>query len=175
MDRAEPKLINFVLATDISQRMRVALEISAVAAIIMILTAFASNTYRHYIAITQVSEGLSLVSTRKVDMVEYRAIHGSWPKPSDNELRMPDNNDFGLGKFVSEVSLTPNGGVDIVFSSDNASTSLRGKTLTLRLATVKENSSGPVSLVCGDGVLPPGLTSSAANRTSIAGVDLPSI
>ena len=101
------------------------IELMVTVAIVGILSAVAIPAYQNYVARSQVSEALSLVSGAKPVVAEYQANHGQFPS-SLNEAGYSG----GLGKFISKTDIGAGGSITATFNS-SASSKISGKTLTL--------------------------------------------
>lgn len=100
------------------------IELMITVAIVGILAAVALPAYQDYVARSQVSEGLTLVSGAKPIIVEYYSNHGNYPISSDIGF----NGYFG--GYVGSTTIGTNGIIVATFS-DDAHRQLRGQTVTL--------------------------------------------
>lgn len=100
------------------------IELMITVAIVGILAAVALPAYQDYVARSQVSEGLTLVSGAKPVIAEYYSNHGSYPSASDIGF-----NGY-TGSYVGTTTIGANGAIVATFS-DDAHRQLRGKTVTI--------------------------------------------
>ena len=107
------------------------IELMITVAIVGILAAVALPAYQDYVARSQVSEGLTLVSGAKPVIAEYYSNHGSYPSASDIGF-----NGY-TGSYVGTTTIGANGAIVATFS-DEAHKQLRGQTVTLTPEEVDE-------------------------------------
>ena len=107
------------------------IELMITVAIVGILAAVALPAYQDYVARSQVSEGLVLVSGAKPVIAEYYSNHGSYPSASDIGF-----NGY-VGSYVGTTTIGADGAIVATFS-DDAHRQLRGQTVTLTPEEVDE-------------------------------------
>ena len=107
------------------------IELMITVAIVGILAAVALPAYQDYVARSQVSEGLTLVSGAKPVIAEYYSNHGSYPTSSDIGF-----NGY-TGSYVGTTTIGADGAIVATFS-DDAHSQLRGQTVTLTPEEVEE-------------------------------------
>jgi type IV pilus assembly protein PilA len=104
------------------------IELMIVVAIIGILAAIAIPSYNDYIARTQVSEAITLISGTKTPLSEWYSDKGHWP------ASIGSISGISNGKYVSTVGIVTNGtGLWIQATMRNAgvNTSIDGETLAI--------------------------------------------
>ncbi len=170
-------VVNLVLATDLSQRLRSALEFGATAGLVILLTALAVSRFETYVLHAQVSEAMMVTSTIRPDIVVHRAQHGEWPASADDlqhsELEVAPRRSGG--KFIDRVELGSDGALSVVFDAEDSHARLANRRLTFRPQTRSDEPGAPVVWTCGLYKPAPGLTLSGDNLTDIAAGDLPSL
>lgn len=175
MRRVSSTFINLIMASDLSQRMRSALDFGAAIALLMILTALALNSFESYIAQSQLSEAFGLSSTIRVDLIAYRAEHGGWPA-TNREIGNADVAEkFYVGEYVDHFELGRDGALTAVFSDDSSVEQLRNRRLTLRPLTLAQEPGAPVAWVCGPHQYPAEMVPGGIDETDISPTELPSI
>ena len=107
------------------------IELMITVAIVGILAVVALPAYQDYVARSQVSEGLTLVSGAKPVIAEYYSNHGSYPTSSDIGF-----NGY-TGSYVGTTTIGTDGEIVATFS-DDAHRQLRGQTVTLTPEEVEE-------------------------------------
>ena len=139
------------------------IELMIVIAIIGILAAIAIPAYQDYTVRSQVTEGLNLAADMKATISEFYANRGAWPTTLA-DMGMAAWTDKS-GKYVSSITVTAGGGLDIAYSGPQANAvRLAGKVLSLRPAL---NPNNDLVWVCGNRASPTGVTApTAANNTS---------
>jgi type II secretory pathway pseudopilin PulG len=158
-----------MIATDMSQRMRSALESGVVIAIIMLLTALAVGRAESFITRVQTSEAIVLNSSVRYDLVTYRASHGHWPASAGATSSSLLNNAERAGRYVVGSDLGPDGSVTFIFGNRSGSASrLHKKRLTFRPGLVTGDAGSPISWYCGGRRPPPGIAIRGDNQTDIA-------
>ena len=135
------------------------IELMIVVAIIGILAAIAIPAYQDYIVRSQVTEGLTMASSVKAAVAEFRADRGSWPA---------DNNALGItttptGKYVSGIAVNA-GQIRITFGGTDVNSAINGQTLFL---TPGVTPSSDVVWRCGNRVI----AASASWAAAISGTD----
>lgn len=162
------------MASDVSQKLRAALEFGAVVAIIMALTAFAVRSFETYVVQSQIVEAFMLTSTVRGEMVAFRAEYGRWPS-SEEELHSTSlSKDSGLGRVVDHLELREGGAISVVFDEENSAEKLQMRRLTFRPLLVISELSGPISWVCASHQTPDGLIVEGLDETDIDTSLLPS-
>lgn len=130
------------------------IELMIVVAIIGILAAVAIPQYQNYVARSQVSEAMNLVSGVKVAVAEYFNSNGSFPsRTSDphSALGLAASGSI-TGKYVASVSVADDGtGVTTITmkSAGDAHNAIAGKTLKL----TPSGSGGSISWTCAVGTM----------------------
>ena len=133
------------------------IELMITVAIVGILAAVALPAYQDYVARSQVSEGLVLVSGAKPVIAEYYSNHGSYPTSLDIGL-----NGY-VGSYVGTTTIGDDGAIIATFS-DDAHRQLRGQTVTLTPEEVEET--GNLRWNCGSSVDSKFLPTSCVNDGS---------
>lgn len=121
------------------------IELMIVVAIIGILAAIAIPAYQDYIVRSQVTEGLTMASSVKAAVAEFRADRGTWPA---------DNTALGIttaptGKYVSGIVVNA-GQIRITFGGTDVNSAINGQTLFL---TPGVTPSADVVWRCGNRVI----------------------
>ena len=162
------------MVSDVSQKLRAALELGTVAAIVMALSAFAARSSETYIIQSQIVEAFMLTSTVRSEMVAFRAEYGRWPS-SEAELHNPTlSQEYGLGSVVDHLELREGGAISVVFDEASSAENLQMRRLTLRPLLVTSEPSGPISWACASHQIPDGLTVGGVDETDIDASQLPS-
>ena len=133
------------------------IELMITVAIVGILAAVALPAYQDYVARSQVSEGLTLVSGAKPVIAEYYSNHGSYPTASDIGF-----NGY-TGSYVGTTTIGADGAIVATFS-DDAHRQLRGQTVTLTPEEVDET--GNLRWSCGSSIDSKFLPTSCVNDGS---------
>ncbi len=116
------------------------IELMIVIAIIGILASLAIPAYQDYMARSQVSEALSMMTVAKNSVLESHSENGSCPENAQAEQ-------FGLAKasdlksrYVDRVEVSTVGdmcNIEVTFKEENISDVLKGKHLNLKLTKYK--------------------------------------
>ena len=130
------------------------IELMITVAIVGILAAVALPAYQDYVARSQVSEGLTLVSGAKPIIAEYYSNHGSYPNANDISF-----NGY-TGSYVGATTIGADGAIVATFS-DDAHRQLRGQTVTLTPEEVEET--GNLRWNCSSSVASKYLPTSCVN------------
>lgn len=167
--------INLIVAADISQKMRFALEFSVVVALILGLTAIAVPDYNAYFARGELTESLVLSSTVKADMMAFRAERGEWPASQTvtGSSALPEG--APMGRYVDYMTIGENGSLTAVFRQDSGPSRLNGQRLTIRPLTITGAPGAPVPWVCGSHGFPRDLTPGGIDETDVEVSVLPAI
>ena len=113
------------------------IELMIVVAIIGILSAVAIPAYSDYIARSQVSEAVNLMSGGKTPMAEYFVDKGLWPSLAENVMGNTS------GKYVSTITITSGAGASTTLTLEarmkdaNVNPAILGKTVRLTSADGK--------------------------------------
>ena len=167
-------MTNLVMASDLSQRMRSALEFGAAMALLMILTVMAISRFESYVIQSQIAEAFGLSSTVRSEMVAHRAERGEWPETISELANGTLAEENYLGAYVDHLELGQDGALTAVFSDDSSAARLQDSRLTFRPLTLPADPSAPVSWLCGPHKYPTELTPGGIDETDIASSDLPS-
>ena len=162
------------MATDLSQRLRSALEFGAAVALLMGLTVLAIGRLDSLVARSQVAESLILTGPTKSELVVHRAQTGEWPPAAGDMALKTLGNETEYGAYVDRVELGGGGALTSVFLEDTPAPGLRGRRLTIRPLTLSADSGAPVSWVCGPHRYPSELAPNGTDETDIDPSDLPS-
>ena len=133
------------------------IELMITVAIVGILAAVALPAYQDYVARSQVSEGLVLVSGAKPVISEYYSNHGAYPTVTDIGF-----NGY-TGSYIGSTTIGDDGAIIATFS-DDAHRQLRGQTVTLTPEEVEET--GNLRWNCGSSVASKYLPTSCVNNGS---------
>ncbi|MGH6623341.1 MAG: pilin [Burkholderiaceae bacterium] len=139
------------------------IELVVVMAIIAILAMMAVPLYRDKLIREQVIEAMRLTDIAKSPIAAAWAAAKTFP--ADNAaagLPVPDK---VVGNYVK--SLTVEAGAIHVSFGNQASSALRGMTLSLRPAVVEDAPIVPVAWVCGYAAAPDKMTVMATNKTDL--------
>jgi len=114
------------------------IELMIVVAIIGILAAVAIPAYQDYIARSQMSEAVSLMSGGKTPLAEYYADKGIWPSTAGDVMGNT------AGKYTNDITLasTPNSGnatLTAAMKASGVNTNIQGKTVQLYTADGGKN------------------------------------
>ena len=134
------------------------IELMIVVAIIGILAAIAIPAYQDYIVRSQVTEGLTMASSVKTAVAEFRADRGTWPA-TEATLGMTSP----TGKYVSGIAVNA-GQIRITFGGTDVNSAINGQTLFL---TPGVTPSSDVVWRCGNRVI----AASASWAAAISGND----
>lgn len=162
------------MATDLSQRMRSALEFGAAIALLMYLTVMAVSRFESYIIQSQITEAFSLSSTARGEMIAHRAERGDWPATISELANSTLAEEDFFSRYVDRLELGQDGALTAVFSLDSPAARLRDRRLTFRPLTLPADPGAPVSWVCGPHEYPRELVPGGIDETNIAPSDLPS-
>ncbi len=145
------------------------IELMAVIAVIAILALIALPSQMERIVKEQIIEGIKLseIATKRVDSFWL----ASGKLPENNEALALPVADKIVNNRVSSVTVEK-GAVHIVFGNQ-ASSSLKGKTLSLRPSVVEDAPAVPITWICGKSAVPAKMTAQGESRTDIAQTHLP--
>jgi type IV pilus assembly protein PilA len=135
------------------------IELMIVVAIIGILAAIAIPAYQDYIVRSQVSEGLTMASSVKTAVAEFRADRGTWPA----DLATLGITVTPTGKYVSGITVA-GGQIQIAFGGTDVNSAIAGSTLFL---TPGVTPSSDVVWRCGSRVI----AASASWAVAVSGTD----
>ncbi|RLA40143.1 MAG: hypothetical protein DRR42_26340 [Gammaproteobacteria bacterium] len=174
MKRSARNFAMLFIASDVSQKLRSAMEFGAAVAIIMALTTLAIRNFETYIVQSQIMEAFGLMSTVRIEMVAYRAEHGEWPAEEPDLHNSTLGQDRDVGNFVDHLELLEGGAISAVFDNEASASNLKGRRLTFRPMIVSSDPSAPIFWACGAYRVPPGFTPGGNDETDIDPSQLPS-
>lgn len=127
------------------------IELMIVVAIIGILAAVAIPAYQDYIARSQVSEAVELLSGGKTPLAEFFADKGRWPSASGSVM-----GNTGPGKYLSSVAKDTGTGtatmtLTATMKSSGVSAAIASKTVLLTGAP--DTSTGAITWTCTKGTI----------------------
>lgn len=156
-------------ASDVGLQLRPALETAVVAGLILLLAALAVENFKALIAYSEITEAFSLAAPVKLDLVEYRALHGEWPISA---TELPATGYPDSGQRVTGIDLRENGAFSISFGANAGE--IAGRRLTFRPAYYSD-SAATISWHCGGRLPREPLRVFAADATDIESAHLPPI
>jgi type IV pilus assembly protein PilA len=123
------------------------IELMIVVAIIGILAAIAIPAYQNYTIRAQVTEGLNLADGWKTAIAEYYANYGQLAQRGQ-----PDRHEQLVSKYVSTVTVTTGGTIQITYGQQANSKSAALLSRLCRTPTPTTTSSGSAVRGCADGL-----------------------
>lgn len=120
------------------------IELMIVVAIIGILASIALPAYQDYIARTQMTEAVTLMSAQKSTIAEIAADEGVFDNADNGSQGIPAATDLA-GKYTAQVAIT-DGVMTATMAATGVSGGIQGGTLTL---TPSLASSGIINWACG--------------------------
>ena len=166
--------VHLIMVTDLSQTLRSTLELGAVVAVLMTLTALAVSYAGGYFARAQIAEALAVSGTVRQEMVAYRAEHGDWPATQADLPHSELNEDERPGSYVAGLDIGDHGSLTALFDDAAPIEELRGRKLSFRPLSVTGQPGAPVSWVCGAHRYADGLGTRGQDETTIDTHLLPS-
>lgn len=148
------------------------LDVSAVVAIIGILSGVAFGTHRDTTAHFRITEVLFLSTEVRASAQEFRAVHGRWPS-ADEYVSSSTAMRRGEAVGTHTQRITHDDGGAVTFILKDGVTQGNGTAVSIRPA-IAEVSSSPVLWVCGNAEPSPGFALHAKNRTDVDPALLPS-
>ena len=128
------------------------IELMIVVAIIGVLASVAVPQYQNYVARSQVSEAISLASSAKTAVSEYRMTKGSFPgSNSAAGVSLAGDGRDVKGTYVNAVDVNADGVITVTMI-DGAPVvdGIRGNTITF---TPDDTTSGSVTWICDGGTI----------------------
>ncbi|MBR9812436.1 pilin [bacterium] len=104
------------------------IELMIVTAIIGILASIAIPAYQEYVAKAQVSEGIAIAGSLKVQVTETFALDGNLDNADSGIGVIPPAKAANAGNFVNAVSVT-DGVISVTFKTIGVSALISGKAL----------------------------------------------
>ncbi len=175
MQRKGQHFAQVLLATDLSQKLRTALEFAVAVAILMFVTGIAAENMQSAVIRSQAAEAFMMTSDVKVAMIAYRAENGEWPSEREDIISTALSEGYDLGKYVDRIELGTDGALSIVFDDEYSSEPLQNRRLTYRPSTSVEDPAAPIVWVCARYPVLDGLEPSGVDETDIETIHLPSI
>ncbi len=174
MRRIQRAIADLGMASELSRRMRSALDFSFAVGLLMVLTVIGVSNFENYLIRGQIAEAFALSSTVKGDMITHRAERGDWPASESEFANATLSEQSNLGAYVDRFELGPNGSLTANFSEVDAARRLQRGRLTFRPVSHPSDPGAPVAFVCGSHRYPDGLLAGGEDKTDIASSDLPS-
>lgn len=137
------------------------IELMIVVAIIGILAAIAIPSYNDYIARSQVSEAVSLMSGGKTPMAEYFADRGSWPSTPSSVMGTVS------GKYVQSIGLQGASGGTVALIATMKSSGVNTKVAGDKVAVYTTD--GGATWTCATAGVPGGDASPAVGDNYLPG------
>ena len=117
----------------------------------------------------QVVEALPLADIAKPPIVASWALVQTFP--ADNAAAGLPLAEKIVGNYISSVSVQ-DGAINLTFGNQ-ASNSIKGKSLTIRPAVVEDTPMVPIAWICGNAAVPDKMTAKGVNKTNIPPLLLP--
>jgi len=165
----------FLIASDTSQKLRSALEFGVVIAVVMLLMAFAMQSYETSTIRAQISEAFSLTAGTRAEMIIYRAHHGQWPESKADLQNSTLSEEYALGTYVDHLELHDGGSLSAIFDNESSASSIVGRQLTLRPMTVSSSPGSPIVWACAGYSASEDMAPDGPDKTDIDATHLPSI
>jgi len=174
VEREQHVIAELLVVSDVSQKLRYALEVCTVIAIIMLLLALSARSFETHLVRSQIAEAFMLSSTVREEMIAFRAGTGRWPS-SEPELQNATLSErSGVGSVVDHLELLDGGVISAVFDEQRSAAHLQGRRLSFRPSTVDGDGSAPITWLCAAHRVPEGRIVSGRDDTDIAPALLPS-
>jgi type IV pilus assembly protein PilA len=106
------------------------IELMIVVAIIAILAAIAIPAYQNYLVRTQVSEGMVLADGAKTGIWDFFAQNGRPPTGGNGSVGLAQPASIS-GNYVSSVTVTTNGQIQVAYGTAQANTAIASDFLVL--------------------------------------------
>ncbi|MEL6868887.1 MAG: pilin [Pseudomonadota bacterium] len=148
MDDKGRQLAQFHIATDLSHKLRPALEFAAVACIVMLMIALGTRSLETAITRVQVAEALNLAGTVKADLITYRAQHGDWPGSATELANSTVNQQASVGGYVERIELHAGGSLLSIFSDGGLQSPMQDKQMTMQPVVTSNVSGVPIFWAC---------------------------
>jgi type IV pilus assembly protein PilA len=145
------------------------LELLAVLGVVAILLLMAIPSYQHKIVREQVLEALPLADIAKGPIAAAWKARQKFP-PNNAAAGLPSEDKI-VSNLVSGIAIEQ-GAIQITFGN-RAHAQIKGKTLSLRPAVVRDAPIVPVAWICGYAPVPDKMTVEGENRTSVPPEYLP--
>lgn len=145
------------------------MEVMAVVAIIAVLALMTVPTYLDRIVRQQIDAALPLADVAKKPIAEYWSFTQTFP--TDNTALALPAPDKIVNNFIDQLTVK-DGVINLTFGN-RANGALKGKTLSLRPATVPDAPIVPITWVCGRAEPPSKMTVQGVDATDIPETYLP--
>ena len=145
------------------------IELMMVIAVIAILATLALPSIQARLVRGQIVEAMKIAEIAKPPIAVAWAITRTFPATND-EAGLPAA-DRIVSNLVAAVAVE-GGAIQVTFGNQAGST-IRGKTVTLRPAVIEDSPVVPVAWVCANAPVPSPMTVHGINRTSVADGLLP--
>ena len=146
------------------------MEIMVVLAIVAILATIAIPSQNGATMQRRVVESIELVEPYKANIVAYYLTH-SGEFPDDNEqANLPEANKI-LGNYLEKMEVRE--GAMHLYLGQKMPENLQHKIISIRPIFVKDSPNSPVSWICANNQVPPGMTAAGINLTDLGAEFLP--
>jgi len=139
------------------------LEMIIIVAIIAILATLAVPSYLSSIARDQIGESLKLLEPLKEKIETLHEESGTLPV--DNQEADIPAKDKLIGNYITSIEF--NDGAFHMLFGNKAVGALQGKIISVRAITVKDSPASPMSWLCANSGVPPGMQANGENRTDV--------
>jgi type IV pilus assembly protein PilA len=145
------------------------IEMMVVVAIIAILALMAIPKVDPTIARRQVIESIELIEDYKKLVSFYHKSTFSFLK-NNKEANIPEANKL-LGNYVDSIELKE--GAFHIHFGNKAHATIKDKVISVQPIVVEGSPESPISWICGNASVPPGMKAVGENRTNLELKDLP--